>query len=105
MADAGKLAKLIERFRAEPDGWRDDLLIAEMIGLAKKTGDVTRVPVHLPAMSFEQANLWTSHFGGLYIFQDLRAPGVISTQPRDTLGTLPMPSVMDEPSDLSSPCL
>jgi hypothetical protein len=33
--DAGKLAALIERFKNEPDGWRDDVLIAEMIGLAK----------------------------------------------------------------------
>jgi hypothetical protein len=95
VADAEKLADLITRFRAEPDGWRDEALIAEMIQLARKTGDITRVPVALPAMTFQQPNFWTSHFGGLYIFQDLRAPGVISTQPRDTLGTLPMPSVMD----------
>ncbi|MDZ4134567.1 MAG: DUF6638 family protein, partial [Paracoccaceae bacterium] len=33
VADAARLARLIERFRAEPDGWRDDLLIADMIGL------------------------------------------------------------------------
>lgn len=90
VADAGKLAKLIERFRAEPDGWRDDVLIAEMIGLAKKTGDVTRVPIALPAMSFEQPNFWTSHFGGLYIFRKAKHPGAITVGSPESLGTLPV---------------
>lgn len=93
VADAGKLAGLIERFRAEPDGWRDDVLIAEMIGLAKKTGDVTRVPISLPKMSFEQANFWTAHFGGLYLFRGVSRPAVISTQPRKTLGEMPIPAM------------
>jgi len=95
VADAGKLAKLIERFRAEPDGWRDDLLVAKMITLAKKTGDVTRVPIHLPAMTFEQQNFWTSHFGGVYIFRDLRFPAAISTLDWKSLGEVPVPQVMD----------
>jgi hypothetical protein len=95
VADAGKLAKLIERFRSEPDGWRDDVLIAEMIGLARRTGDVTRVPVHLPRMTFEQANFWTSHFGGLYVFRDLRAPAAISVVPHERLGPLPIGQTMD----------
>ena len=90
VADAAKLAKLIERFRAEPDGWRDDVLIAEMIGLARRTGDVTRVPIALPAMSFEQPNFWTSHFGGLYIFRKAKAPGAVTVAPPETLGTLPI---------------
>ena len=95
VAEAGKLAKLIERFRAEPDGWRDDVLIAEMIELAKKTGDVTRAPITLPAMVFEQPSFWTSHFGGLYIFRDTQVPAVISSGPRDKLGPLPLSPVMD----------
>ncbi|PZQ97955.1 MAG: hypothetical protein DI533_12540 [Cereibacter sphaeroides] len=89
--DAGELAGLIERFRREPDGWRDDVLIAEMIGLAKKTGDVTRAPVALPAMSFEQGNFWTSFFGGLYIFRDAQHPVVISAGPRTAIGPMPAP--------------
>lgn len=93
--DARKLAALIDRFRQEPDGWRDDVLIAEMIGLAKKTGDVTRVPITLPAMTFEQPNFWTSHFGGIYIFRDVRFPGVITTLPRESLGAVPVQPVMD----------
>jgi hypothetical protein len=95
VADAGKLAKLIDRFRQEPDGWRDDVLVAEMITLAKKTGDVTRVPIHLPAMTFEQQNFWTSHFGGVYIFLDLRYPAAISALDWRSLGEVPVAQVMD----------
>jgi len=95
VADAGKLGTLIDRFRQEPDGWRDDVLVAEMITLAKKTGDVTRVPIALPAMTFEQQNFWTSHFGGLYIFQGVKFPGVISTLDWKSLGEVPVPQVMD----------
>lgn len=95
VADAEKLAKLIDRFRSEPDGWRDDVLISEMIELAKKTGDVTRVPISLPAMTFEQPNYWTTHFGGVYVFRDVKFPAVISTLPRTSLGKLPVSPVMD----------
>jgi len=93
--DAGKLAALVDRFRREPEGWRDDVLIAQMIELAKKTGDVTRVPISLPAMSFEQPDFWTAHFGGLYIFRDLAFPGVITRAPKAGLGALPVAPVMD----------
>ncbi len=95
VADAGKLAKLIEQFRSEPDGWRDDVLIAGMIELAKKTGDVTRVPITLPEMTFEQPNFWTSHFGGLYVFRDVKFPAVISCLPRESLGPVPISPVFD----------
>ena len=95
VADAGKLAALIEKFRREPDGWRDEGLIAEMIGLAKKTGDVTRVPISLPAMTFEQGNFWTSFFGGIYVFRDTKFPAAISRLPIGSLGKVPVAQVMD----------
>jgi hypothetical protein len=95
VADAGKLATLIERFRKETNGWRDETLIAEMIKLAKKTGDVTRVPITLPAMTFEQSSFWTSHFGGLYVFRDVDLPAVISVAPKSSLGDIPVRTVMD----------
>ena len=73
----------------------DDVLVAEMIGLAKKTGDVTRVPISLPAMTFQQSNFWTSHFGGVYIFRDVRFPAAISSLDWRSLGEVPVPQVMD----------
>ena len=88
-------AVIDERYAQEPDGWRDDLLVAEMITLAKKTGDVTRVPISLPVMTFEQDNFWTSHFGGVYIFQGVRYPAVISSLGWHSLGEVPVAQVMD----------
>ena len=72
--DAEKLGQLSDRFLSEEDGWFDDVLIAEMISMAKTTGDVTRNPVRLKKMSFEQENFWTAHFGGSYLF---RTPGPV----------------------------
>ncbi|MGB4827840.1 MAG: DUF6638 family protein [Paracoccaceae bacterium] len=95
VADAGKLAALIERFRREPDGWQDQALIVEMIGLAKKTGDVTRVPINLPAMTFETGNFWTSFFGGIYVFRDVKYPAAISSLGWASLGKVPIAQVMD----------
>ena len=95
VADAAKLATMIDRFRTEPDGWRDDDLVAGMIQLATKTGDVTRVPISLPAMTFEQPNFWTSHFGGVYIFRDIRYPAAISSLDWHSLGQVPVAQVMD----------
>ena len=95
VADAAKLGQMIGRFRTEPNGWRDDVLIADMIGLAKRTGDVTRVPISLSKMAFEQANFWTSHFGGLYVFRSVKVPAVISVLPSASLGNVPIEQVMD----------
>ncbi|WP_112308852.1 DUF6638 family protein [Pseudogemmobacter bohemicus] len=95
VADAEKLATLIERFRREPDGWRDEALIQQMIGLAARTGDVTRVPIHLPAMAFEQHDFWSGLFGGIYIFQGQKFPAAITRRPMMEFGTLPIAQVMD----------
>jgi len=88
--NAGVLAQKIERFRKEPEAWLDDVLISEMIGLAKKTGDVTRNPLALKQSVFQQENFWTAHFGGLYLFRGVAVPGVISSKPLK--GELPLPS-------------
>lgn len=78
LMQAERLADLIDRFHSEKDGWCNDELIAEMIEVAKHTGDITRNPVELEHSVFEQQNFWTSLFGGLYIFQDVEEPGVIA---------------------------
>lgn len=75
--DAEKLGQLSDRFLGEEDAWFDDVLIADMITMAKRTGDVTRNPVRLKQMAFEQENFWTAHFGGSYIFRST-APAVIT---------------------------
>ena len=81
VAAAGQLSGLIDRFRSEPEGWRDDVLIASMIELARKTGEVTRVPVSLNAKTYSQGSYWTSLFGGLYLFRDVKFPALIAREP------------------------
>jgi len=78
VANARELTAKIERFRAEDDAWWDDVLIADMIGLAKQTGDVVRNPVDLDPITVETGSFWTSHFGGLYLFRDLEHPALFA---------------------------
>ena len=95
VASAETLAEKIERFKREEDAWWDDVLIAEMIELAKKTGDVTRAPLKLKKMTFGQDNFWTGHFGGLYIFRGVDHPAAISAAEKSGLGRLPIDYVFD----------
>ncbi|NSX53433.1 DUF6638 family protein [Parasulfitobacter algicola] len=90
---AARLGKMINQFKRGDDAWFDDVLIADMITLAKKTGDVTRNPVKLKTSSFEQRSFWTSHFGGLYVFRDIQREGVISTGDINELGNIPIENV------------
>ncbi len=102
--NARELAKKIDRFMAEPDAWYDDVLIAEMILLAEKTGDVTRNPIDLAQPSYEQANFWTAHFGGLYIFREVEHPAAIAMGDREKLGRLPIADTFgaDQPNGIAT---
>jgi hypothetical protein len=95
VATADRLARMIARFKTEKDAWYDDVLIAEMIGLAKVTGDLTRNPVSLKSMTFAQENFWTSHFGGLYVFRGVQQPAVITKTDKRSFPTLPVDKLMD----------
>ena len=77
VAEADRLTALIERFRADKDGWWDDVLIAQMIEQAKNTGDVTRNPVHLSRTEFEVPDFWTSDFGGVYVVRSCAQKAMI----------------------------
>ncbi len=85
----------VATFLNDDDAWFDDVLIAEMIELAGQTGDVLRNPVKLSHMEFEQRNYWTEHFGGVYLFQSLELPGVITVAPKDSVGEMPIEYVFD----------
>ena len=95
VAAAAKLGDMIDQFKTEPDGWYDDVLIGNMIGMAKETGDVIRNPVQLKQMSFGQENFWTSHFGGLYVFRGVDHPAAIVRGNKDEVGDLPIPYTFD----------
>lgn len=95
VATAAELGKLIDQFKNRDDAWHDDVLIAKMIALAKRTGDVTRNPVDLNTMAFAQDNFWAAHFGGLYVFRGVDHPAAISAQPKEGLGPIPLSHVFD----------
>ena len=95
VAEAKQLGALIDQFKTEPGGWYDDVLIARMIGMAKRTGDVIRNPVSLRQMSFAQDNFWTSHFGGMYVFRGLAHPAAIVASSKEQIGALPIPYTFD----------
>ena len=92
---AEKLAGLVDRFKTEEDGWFDDVLIAEMIGLAKKSGDITRNPVRLKTREYRQPDYWTAHFGGCYLFQSVQHPALIAAGDKEPLKGLPIKYVFD----------
>jgi hypothetical protein len=73
-----ELSEKIEQFMKHKDGWWDDVLIAEMIELSKRTGNILRDPIHLARQTFEQKSFYTSHFGGIYLFRDVQEPGIIN---------------------------
>ena len=92
LATGQKLGAMIDRFKTQEGAWFDDVLIGQMIGLAKQTGDVTRNPIQLERMDFSQQNFWTAHFGGIYVLRGVQHPAVIAATDTD-LGALPMEHV------------
>ena len=95
VATATELGNKINQFKREADAWFDDVLIAEMISLAKETGDVTRNPVTLKTMEFAQDNFWTSHFGGIYVFRGVTHPAAILRGAEQAHRGLPIDYVFD----------
>jgi len=94
-AEAGEdLGNLIERFMKEQDGWWDDVLIAEMIELSKHAGDVIRTPLTLQNRTYEQGNFYTSYYGGLYVFRDVRDSACIAPKDTDIVVDLPVKQIL-----------
>ncbi|WP_421979548.1 DUF6638 family protein [Roseibium sp.] len=89
-----ELTEKIDRFMSEPDGWWDDVLIAEMVELSRHTGDIIRTPIALEPQSFEQGNFYTSHYGGLYIFRSVKRTACISARQLDIVADLPVKHVL-----------
>lgn len=73
----------IQQFLSEDDAWWDDVLIAEMVELARQTGNIYRNPVKLETQHYTQGCYHTTHYGGVYIFRDLES------QPKNLLLTQP----------------
>ena len=95
LKDAAKLQSKIDEFQTRDDAWWDDVLIAEMITLSKRTGDVTQNPIMFSRVHYEQGNFFTEHFGGVYVFRDMDVPAAICRKDKDKLGEMPIRNVLD----------
>jgi len=80
VAEADQLSGHIDEFMEKDDAWWDDVLIAQMIELAKRTGNIQRNPVKLKNKTYTQGNFYTNHFGGIYVFRDAETPTVIARE-------------------------
>ncbi|MEL7272961.1 MAG: DUF6638 family protein [Pseudomonadota bacterium] len=72
-----KLRRMIDRVLKEPDGWRDDAMLEEMVAISKSTGDIRANELVPQSVIFRHDAFWTSHFGGLYVFIDEKDTTVI----------------------------
>lgn len=94
VAEAETLQGHIDTFMAKDDAWWDDVLIAQMIELAKRTGNIQRNPIKLKAKSYAQGNYFTSHFGGIYVFKDMKTSTVIAREYSKDLEGLPVDDIL-----------
>ncbi|MCF3972529.1 DUF6638 family protein [Paracoccus salsus] len=81
VAEADRLAAMIDTFRSKPDAWWDDVLIAQMIRQAQKSGDVLRNPIRLKHTDFDVPDFWTADFGGVYLIRSAKEPAMIFADP------------------------
>jgi hypothetical protein len=66
--DADALGDLIERFKSEDTAWTDVGLMSEIVGLARKCGDVRKNPVRMHGIRFRHPKTFsTTLFGGATI--------------------------------------
>ena len=95
LKDASRLQSKIDEFQTRDDAWWDDVLIADMITLSKRTGDVTQNPIMFSRVHYEQGNFFTEHFGGIYVFRDMDVPAAICRGSKDGLGDMPIRNILD----------
>lgn len=94
VADAKILQDHMDIFMSKEDAWWDDVLIAKMIELAKRAGNIIRNPVKLATKTYAQGNYYTSHFGGIYIFRDVKNPTIIARDPKIDLTDAPVKNIL-----------
>jgi len=72
-----QLNLMIDKLLKEPDAWRDDDMLNEMVEIVKQTGDIRDNALVPEEVLFRHDNFWTSHFGGTYVFNDERQITVV----------------------------
>ena len=77
LGQTAELRLLIDRLLKEPEAWRDDKMLDQMVDYAKTTGDIRENALLPTEVVFRQDTYWTSHFGGVYVFIEDRQTTVI----------------------------
>lgn len=78
LGQAAELQGMIEKLMKDPDAWQDNAMLNRMVELAKVTGDIRTNDLLPREIVFRHNAFWTSHFGGVYIFNDRRQIAVIA---------------------------
>ncbi|MCB1386227.1 MAG: hypothetical protein KDJ80_09855 [Nitratireductor sp.] len=78
LGKAHELQGMIDRLQKDPDAWQDRALLQSMVETAKVTGDIRANELLPKEVVFRHHAFWTSHFGGVYIFNDDRQVTVIA---------------------------
>ena len=74
---AKRLSSKIDAFLESETAWADDAALQQIIDLAEAVGDVRRQPVIPTRIDYEEGNFFTTHLGGLYVFNSARKPTLI----------------------------
>lgn len=69
---------MIDKLLKEPDAWRDDAMLHEMVEIVKQTGDIRDNALVPEQVIFRHETFWANHFGGTYVFNDENMITVIS---------------------------
>lgn len=72
------LQLLIDKLLKDQNAWKDDDMLKRMVKLAKVTGDVRTNELLPHNVVFRHNAFWTSHFGGVYVFNDKNQITVIA---------------------------
>ena len=65
-----QLNMMIDRLLKQPDAWRDDDMLHEMVDIVKQTGDIRDNALVPEEVIFRHETFWANHFGGVYVFND-----------------------------------
>jgi len=65
-----QLNMMIDRLLKEPDAWRDDVMLNEMVEIVQQTGDIRDNALVPEDVLFRHETFWANHFGGIYVFND-----------------------------------
>ncbi len=79
LSKATRLRALMDRLVSVEDAWRDNAMLAEMVELAKETGDIRQNQLVPDQLVFRHQAFWANHFGGIYVFHDARNVTVIAS--------------------------